>query len=259
MKNIDPLRVTLLANEGILLEFKNTKLLIDGIHDNESGMFSGLSKRVLADLLAGTSPLFQNVNYVLFTHCHPDHFTAWSTEVFLRNRRVKGLFMPDRQTLEFMSLRQTALRQADQVWLLDLPLGTKKVVNLAEDVSLTVFRSNHAGKQYADIENFCYLLDFSGRKVFIIADAAYDSAYFAQMLAQETIEAAFVNPLFLNLPEGRAVITQALKPAKVIVYHIPFADRDVGFRRMVKKDIEKYQGSLPPIDVLWDELQEMIL
>lgn len=259
MKNIRSLQVTLLANEGILLEYQNTKLLIDGIHNDESGMFSGLSTQVLADLVAGTSPLFRNIDYVLFTHCHPDHFSAWCTEAVLQNRRVKGLFLPDHQTLEFISLRQTALRQADQVWFLDLPLGAKKIVGLAENVSLTVFRSNHAGKQYADIENFCYLLDFAGRKVFIIADAGYDSTYFAQMLVQEKIEVAFVNPLFLNLPEGREVITRALKPARVIVYHIPFVDRDLGFRRLVKRDIEKYQDILPPIDVLWDELQKITL
>jgi L-ascorbate metabolism protein UlaG (beta-lactamase superfamily) len=252
-------RVTLLANEGILLEYKNTKLLIDGIHENTSEMFSGLSKRVLDDLLAENSSLFPSIDYVLFTHCHPDHFTAWCTESFLQNRRVKGLFIPDRQTSELVSLRQIAMRRAERTWFLDIPLGVKKTIALTEDISLTVFRSNHAGIQFADIENFCYLLDLAGRKVLIIGDGTYDAAYFASMLAGETIEVAFVNPMFIKLPEGREVITRALKPARVIVYHIPFVDRDRGFRKFVKRDIEKYQGDLPPIDILWDELQEITL
>lgn len=256
---MDDLRVTLLANEGILLQFKNTKLLIDGIHENSSEMFSGLSKRVLSELLEGSTSLFQNIDYVLFTHCHYDHFSAWCTESFLQNHRVKGLFLPDRQTAELFSLRQTALRQADQIWLLDLPLSVKRTSQLTADISLTVFRSNHAGKQYADVENYCYLLDFNGQKVFIIADGAYEADYFARMLEGETIDAAFINPLFLNQHEGRQVITQALKPSRVVVYHIPFADKDRGFRELVKKDIKKYQSSLPPIDVLWDELQEIVL
>ncbi len=227
------------------------------ILENSSGLFSGLSKRVLAELLTENNPLFQNIDYVLFTHCHPDHFTAWCTEAFLQRRRVKGLFMPDCQTSEYISLRQIAMRQADQTWLLNLPLAKKMTIRLSEKISLTVFRSNHAGKQYVDIENYCYLLDYAGRKVFIIGDGDYDAAYFAQMLEGETIEVAFINPLFINLTEGREVITQALKPARVIVYHIPFADRDRGFRKLVKTDIEKNQGSLPPIDILWDELQEI--
>lgn len=256
---MDGPKVTLLANEGILLEYKNTKLLIDGIHENTTEMFSGLSKRVLADLLAGNSPLFQNIDYVLFTHCHLDHFIAWCTESFLQTRRIKGLLLPDRQTAELVSLRQTAMRRTEWTWFLDLPLGVRKTIPLTEEISLTVFCSNHAGIQFADIENYCYLFDFAGQKVFIIGDGTYDAAYFARMLEGEKIEAAFVNPLFIKLPEGRAVITQALKPARVIVYHIPFVDRDRGFRKFVKRDIEKYQDSLPPIDILWDELQEIAL
>ncbi len=189
-------------------------------------------------------------------HCHPDHFTAWCTKRSCKDAALKDYLC---RTPDFgvYFARQIAMRQADQTWLLNLPLAKKMTIRLSEKISLTVFRSNHAGKQYVDIENYCYLLDYAGRKVFIIGDGDYDAAYFAQMLEGETIEVAFINPLFINLTEGREVITQALKPARVIVYHIPFADRDRGFRKLVKTDIEKNQGSLPPIDILWDELQEI--
>lgn len=259
MEETRQIRVTLLANEGILVQFNGTKVLIDGIHENNTEPFSGLSKQVLDDLLAGYKPLFQNIDFILYTHCHPDHFTVWCTEAFLEKHRVKGLFMPDRQTQEFPSLRQTARRQAEHLWLLDLPLGEKQEIQLAEDFSLTVFRSIHAGEQFADVENYCYLLNFAGRKLFIIADGEYNAPYFSNMLAGETIEVAFINPMFLNQRAGRQVITQALKPKRLVVYHIPFADRDkVGFRKLVPHDIEKHQNSLPPIDILWDELQEIV-
>lgn len=259
MKETEKIQVTLLANEGILVQFDGIKLLIDGIHENSGEMFSGLSKQVLADLLAGEKPLFQNIDYILYTHCHYDHFTAWCTEAFLEKHRVKGLFMPDRQTREFTSLRKTAMGQADRIWLLDLPLGEKKEIRLSENISLTVFRSIHAGNQFADVENFCYLLHFGGRKLFIIADGEYNADYFSKMLAGESIEVAFINPLFLNQLAGREVITRALRPEKLVVYHIPFEDRNrPGFRRLVSRDIEKYQNSLPPVFVLWNELQEIV-
>lgn len=258
MEQNTQITVTLLANEGILIYFNETKMLVDGIHENTTGMFSGLSKQVLADLLEGKIPLFQNIDYLLFTHCHQDHFTAWCTESFLQNHRVKGLFLPDRPTSNYISLRQTAMCQADQKWFLDLPLAEKKAIKLTDDISITIFRSKHAGKQFASIENYCYLLDFSGKTVFIVADGDYDAHYYAQMLVDSTIDAAFVNPLFLNLAEGREVITQALKPKRLIVYHIPFADRDTGFRRLVTCDIEKYRSNLPPVDILWNELQQVL-
>jgi L-ascorbate metabolism protein UlaG (beta-lactamase superfamily) len=258
LEDINQIRVVLLANAGIILQYNETKILIDGLHENNEEMFSGLSKHVLDDLLMGEKPLFRNIDYILYTHCHYDHFTARCNEVFLEKHRVKGMFIPDRQTEEFISLRKTAMRQSNQIWLLDIPLGEKKEIQLLDDISVTIFRSIHAGDEYADVENFCYMLNFHGRKIFIIGDSEYNAQYFSKMLAGESIEVAFINPMFLNKHAGREVITQALKPEKLVVYHIPFEDQDKSiFRKLVPHDIKKYKNSLPPIYILWNELQEV--
>lgn len=261
MDETTSIEVTLLANEGILIQWNGIKILIDGMHENENEMFSGLSQNILEDLIAGEKPLYRNIDYILFTHCHFDHFSADVTEAFLKEHRVKGFMLPDRQSQEFTSLRDTAKLQADKTWLLDLPLGDKKEIKLSESkgFSLTVFRAIHAGEQYLDVENYCYLLNFNGRKIFIIADSDYDSNYFSKMLPDDTIETAFVNPLFLSIGGGRDVITHALKPEKLVVYHIPFEDKDpAGFRKLTMRNIERYRSSLPPVFVLWNELQTIV-
>jgi hypothetical protein len=104
------------------------------------------------------------------------------------------------------------------------------------------------------------LLNLDGRKLLIVADAAEDHEYFSSMLAGENIKIALVNPLFVNRFAGRKVINEAIKPEKLIIYHIPFDDHGAhGFRKIVPHDVHKYQGSLPPITILWDELQEIIV
>ena len=144
--------------------------------------------------------------------------------------------------------------------LFDLPLGQKQIIQLEQDITLTVFRSVHAGHQFVDVDHYCYLLDLAGFKLFIIADSHDDAAYFSSMLEGDTIDVALVNPMFINRFAGRAVITQALKPKQIIVYHIPFEDHsEHGFRKIVPHDIRKYQASLPPISILWDELQSIDL
>jgi hypothetical protein len=80
------------------------------------------------------------------------------------------------------------------------------------------------------------------------------------MLENEDIEAVFINPLFLNNKRGREVITKSIKPKKLIVYHIPFADDDkYKMRKMVSRDAEKYEDQLPEINILWNELQSLTL
>jgi hypothetical protein len=131
-------------------------------------------------------------------------------------------------------------------------------IKLSEKLSLKVFSAVHAGEQYADVKNYCYLINFAGRKVFIISDSDYDSEYFSKMLKNEEIEAVFVNPLFLNNKIGRKVLTDAVKAERVIVYHLPFAEDDkYKMRQMVSRDAEKYKEELPEIDILWNELQSL--
>ena len=74
----EALRVTLLANAGLLLEYEGTTLLIDGIFHSRDVPFSSLPQDVWQKLLRGDAP-FGNIDYLLFTHHHPDHFSAAMT------------------------------------------------------------------------------------------------------------------------------------------------------------------------------------
>jgi hypothetical protein len=73
-----------------------------------------------------------------------------------------------------------------------------------------------------------------------------------------SIDVLFVNPLFLRLLSGRKVI-KALNPKRVIVYHFPFEDKDGRFkmRERAAKDVAQYKDTLPPVEFLWNELQEI--
>lgn len=250
--------MTLLANTGIIIESGGVKFLIDGLHKNISTTFSGLSAEVFADLCAGEKELYKNINYLIFTHLHKDHFSAEYTEKYLDNNKVAGFFAPEILKEKYISLNNKIEQNSEQSYYFDLSLGEKQTIRLADDLSIEVFSAVHAGEQYTDLENYCYLINFAGRKLFIISDSDYDSKYFFEMLEDEDIEAAFVNPLFLNNKRGREVIIEALKAERLIVYHIPFAEDDkYRMRKMVKRDTEKYKDQLPEINILWNELQSL--
>ena len=85
------LRIILIANAGLLLTYRGTTLMIDGIYGREGHPFSNLSPEVWREML-GSEDRFQKVDYLLFTHAHPDHFSPEMTGEFLRHRDVKGLF-----------------------------------------------------------------------------------------------------------------------------------------------------------------------
>lgn len=252
--------MTLLANTGIIIERDEVKLLIDGLHKNISTTFSGISAEVFADLCEAKKNIYKNINYLIFTHLHEDHFSAEYTEKYLKSNKIDGFFAPELLKDKYSSLNKVIEENSAEKYFFNLSLGEQRKIKLTTDLSLQIFSAVHAGKQYKDVENYCYLIDFAGRKLFIISDSDYDSKYFSKMLENEDIEAVFINPLFLNNKRGREVITKSIKPKKLIVYHIPFADDDkYKMRKMVSRDAEKYEDQLPEINILWNELQSLTL
>ena len=88
------LRITLIANAGLLMTYRGTTLMVDGIYGREGHPFSNLSPEVWREMLE-SEDRFRKVDYLLFTHAHPDHFSPEMTGEFLHHRSVKGMFLPE--------------------------------------------------------------------------------------------------------------------------------------------------------------------
>ena len=88
-----PIRVTLVANTGLLLRCGDTGILADALCSPGEHGFSAPSPETWEKLLCGEPP-FETVDTLLFTHLHSDHFSPERTLEFLQRRRVKGLLLP---------------------------------------------------------------------------------------------------------------------------------------------------------------------
>ncbi|MBP1919632.1 MBL fold metallo-hydrolase [Youngiibacter multivorans] len=257
--NTESPRVTLLANSGIMLEYKGTKLLIDGTPGEIHGYFSGLSDEVRNDLLEGKKPLFRDIDILMYTHCHHDHFSPEVTRALVEGQRTRYLMMPDKDSRPFVRLRESADMNEAKLWLLDIPLG--KIAGYELDgIKIEAFRTMHAGELYRETEHYCYLIELGDKVILITGDSDYDPDYFKTMLSGIRIHAVFINPLFLNRREGRLALTESIRPDKIVVCHIPFEGTPgTNLRKIAARDAVKYKEILPEIILLQDELQEIFL
>ena len=82
----EQVKATFLVNAAVLLEFRGTKLLIDGIYDENGHCFSNLSERQWEKLKAGEGE-FAGIEYLLFTHEHGDHFSPQRVAEYLEYRQ----------------------------------------------------------------------------------------------------------------------------------------------------------------------------
>ena len=65
--------IVYISNAAILLQYRGVKVLIDGLYRDTSGYFSQLPDAVWESMQQGMGEI-SNVDYLMFTHSHADHF-----------------------------------------------------------------------------------------------------------------------------------------------------------------------------------------
>ena len=251
----EALHVTLVANAGLLLEYRGTTLLLDGIYGAEGHPFSNLSPQTWQQMLAGEGR-FRKVDYLLFSHHHADHFSPRMTLEYLRRRRVKGIFKPaaERDNELDAWLRQEKIpcaalsRETDHVsWRIE------------PHITVRAFFTRHLDKKYADVRHFCYLISFDDRQVLFTADTDYTSETFGQLQGKH-LRAVFLNPLFFHVLHNPRFFAGRLEAESFCVFHVPFAGEDsMGVRDRLSRALERWPREAGEALALTEPFQEILL
>ena len=146
-----PIQVTLAANAGVLLRVRNTSILIDALFADTSGY--GLSPETRERLMSDLPP-FDEVDYVLFTHLHEDHFSEDMTRTFLRRHTVKGLMLPVSERLERQGFFDFVRETGTPCSVLSGQI-VKTVFTLSDEVQVSAFRTLHLDEKYHYVLHVC--------------------------------------------------------------------------------------------------------
>ena len=251
------LRITLIANAGLLMTYRGTTLMIDGIYGREGHPFSNLSPEVWREML-GSEDRFKKVDYLLFTHAHPDHFSPEMTGEFLRHRDVKGLFLPQPHTAAEDRLIETL--QARKTPCVILSDATEHAAYRIEpEITVRAFRTLHLDRKYRDVPHFCYILTFGDKKILLTADVDYTTETL-ESIQDLPIKAAFVNPLFFNALCRRKFFKGTLPGQSIFVYHVPFPEDDsMWMLPTLRRSLEAWPPDGRPVTALTEPFQEIEL
>jgi L-ascorbate metabolism protein UlaG (beta-lactamase superfamily) len=232
--------VTLVANAGVLVACNGVRLLVDGLHHEEGHPFSKVPKETLARMMDGADP-YASIDYLFFTHEHPDHFTPVCAAQYLQRRPVKGLFLPAQVSDEAARLYDDAQERSIFCKRFGLAPGETQHCALSDGVEVTALGTPHMGPQYRDVRNDCILLTLGGANLLFTGDADHVPEFYEEALSGVVLDAVFVNPLFFHHPEGRAVIDEIFRPRYLAVYHLPFEWEDgLHLGKLVARDIQRH-------------------
>ena len=245
-KTTETCTVTYMANEGFLIKTKNSKVLIDALFGGIKGKWCDQPGDSVSGLMTSGIVPFDNINIVLVSHRHSDHFNAPMTIDFLKNNKKSFLICPD-QVNERLKLTAGFSEVYDQI----IPIRSQEHPDtsfIVNGISIRAMRLKHGswietdsatGKRvdlHEGVENIGYLIEQDGFSILHTGDcnSANKPQFNAYNLSAKEIDAAFFDRAFLR-PEGLDIISENISTKNIILMHIEPARRE--YYKTYVKDI----------------------
>lgn len=207
--------VTLSANAGVAICTDSCRIWVDAIHNRKEPGFSTVTPDLQQKMLKHDA--FRDPEHILFTHCHPDHYShslAAAASKLWPNAR---LYLPE------------------QVFPGQVLISGQSC-NLSRDVTVSFIKLPHEGAQYAQVLHYGAIIRIRGKNLLVAGDCATASQVLAKVLAEEKIHLAVLNFPWITLKKGRAFLQENLPNAKLLICHLPFAEDDInGYRQAARK------------------------
>lgn len=236
------IRMTLIANAGVFIEYKEHTLLVDGLQDGAARLFptSPTPEETIAEMTSGGSPL-SNIDTLLFTHEHRDHLSLPLLLRYLENNRVKRLILPAGINLFAAWPEKTAVLNDCIICHAD----RERIRAFQIDAGVIVYAlpTAHMGEQFHAVCHSCFLIDLDGITLLFLGDADPASA---SLNLVPSINMVFTNPVFLHNPVGRHFI-RTLHPYATAVYHIPYEKDGRQYRHAVLHEIQSIEQEGFPV------------
>lgn len=250
------IRVLLIANAGILLEIDGIRFLIDGLHHSTEYPFSMVPEYLLDAMNEGDN-IFRSVDFVIFTHDHPDHYSPYCLYSYLHHNSVRRVILPaiSNKTPEEDQLAAYMEERHIPSWRVGLPRGKYHSYQLMPEVYLTALGMKHTGEMFADRNCDCLMLTVRGKNVLITSDCDYTQVEEFALFNGADIDAVFVNPMFFHAGDGQQLLKK-WNSKNVVLYHIPFAHEDkILLRSLAHQDYMKHAVEYGNLHLLWNPEQ----
>ena len=215
----DPLRLTFIANAGVLVSSGERKVLIDALFDKPNPEYRAPSPEVLDKIMKAETP-FDGVGLVVVTHNHPDHFDAALAVRYLESVVRPILLAPADAVADMRKIASDWTKIAPRIVALDMQVGETTSRDLM-GIPVKAFRTRHSGDRESPM-NIMYALELDGWRVFHEGDSPGKVDEYRRFgLGSEPVDLALVHFWFPLDPDCARFLQEVLKPAHIALTHLP--------------------------------------
>ena len=238
-KSLDnTITVTYIANEGFLLESNGKKVLIDALFKTGLDRYAYPDSLLLTEMVSGNPP-FDNIDYLMFTHNHPDHYNDSLTYNFLLNHSETILICPSQIYSQLINY-QTLEPEIEKRIVAVTPDSGRVKTRTFHEFEFTACRTSH-GDTY-DIENNAYIINFGGVNVFHSGDSWKEAIleWNGIELKKDSIDLAMVNGFYAG--DGYELLNERIAPKEIILIHLKNEHLDM-FTNIMAEDTAVFYNS----------------
>ncbi len=216
-------KVTFINNAGFLIDSDGRKILIDALYEG-SPLGSSLPSEVLRQVVGGEPP-FDEIDLLLITHEHSDHFSAEIVLEFLENN-TETLVVSNQIVVEEILTHNNDLQQ--RVIPIQLTENETKRIMVA-NIELEILNISHG---VPDLLNLGFVIDLPGGRLFHSGDMSAADVSLADLLAyelpQKQLDIAFLPFYMFQNGDYHAHIRDGIKARNLIPMHYPYDDPPQG-------------------------------
>ena len=213
------LRVTHIANEGFLVEADGAKVIVGGLFDEGIRGYEKIPAS-LRPALEGALPPFDDVDVILASHHHADHFGPKTVAAYLR-ANPRAIFVSTPVAVGALRNFLGGESELDSRIRKVLPSQGERERIEIENLSIDVLFLHHGELRRGSVPNLGFLVIMSGAKWLHIGDTEAGREEFRPYtLHLEAIDLAFLPAWFLAEERWASVTEKDIDPSRIIAMHM---------------------------------------
>lgn len=220
-------RAHYMANEGLMVEHGDTKILFDPLFRNDYGQYMLLPEDMEEALFAGTAP-YEGIDAVFVSHHHGDHFSPLDMVRLLREQPGIRLYAPTQAVIAMRSESGSSDAAIfERVTAVSLEYRDAPITLNMEGLLIEAVRIPHSGWPTGrlDVENIVWRVTLNEETTVLhMGDADPNDVHFerdAQYWERNIPHMAFPPYWFFSSTSGREILGERIKAQRSVGVHVP--------------------------------------
>ena len=244
--NTQRLKIKYLLNCALLMEYKGSKILIDGLFDDRQ-LFDPYPP-AFEENIYSKKDIFSGLSALCFTHCHFDHYDEAKVLKYIDMNQEDTILVPSNH-----GLPDRILSNGSNIKEMHTPAGLIGNISIG-DFEISYLKTGHITYDYP--EHYCIQIKAGEGTVLVTGDMHPE--YYAKLPAFFNMKncISFFNAVSIwKYAQAQAIFEL---PGMKYIYHIPSEEKDqYEYRKITLSLLKKYGDLHPDVHFLTESMTEI--